>query len=224
MQQTFIVDYGYGNIHSVTNAIQKLSGDINFEHNVLVSSNPEQLKKADRIILPGQGAFGSCLRGLKSIPDIKETLEDCILNKKKPFLGICVGMQLLATTGYEYGVHAGLNWIPGEVIKIPRKNEKGKNIKIPHMGWNRVQINETHNTEKDRSPLKHLLQREEYFYFVHSFMFQCKDMNDCMAVTSYGSTITAIVGHQNILGVQFHPEKSGHKGLELLKKFIEWTP
>ena len=202
-----LIDYGSGNIQSAYKALELVS---NYKKKISVISNSKDLLKVDKIILPGVGAFADCIKGLKSISGMIDILNEVVLEKKKPFLGICVGMQLLATEGKEKGNHKGLGWIPGKVIKIKKK----KRIKIPHMGWNTVKIISKHP----------ILKRKKFeSYFVHSYNFVCKDKKNILATCSYQQDITAIVGKENIIGTQFHPEKSQKVGLEILKNFVSWN-
>ena len=202
-----LIDYGSGNIQSAYKALELVS---NYKKKISVISNSKDLLKVDKIILPGVGAFADCIKGLKSISGMIDILNEVILEKKKPFLGICVGMQLLATEGKEKGNHKGLGWIPGKVIKIKKK----KRIKIPHMGWNTVKIISKHP----------ILKRKKFeSYFVHSYNFICKNKKNIIATCDYQQKITAIVGKENIIGTQFHPEKSQKIGLEILKNFVSWN-
>ena len=202
-----LIDYGSGNIQSAYKALELVS---NYKKKISVISNSKDLLKVDKIILPGVGAFADCIKGLKSISGMIDILNEVVLEKKKPFLGICVGMQLLATEGKEKGNHKGLGWIEGKVIKIKKK----KRIKIPHMGWNTVKIISKHP----------ILKRKKFeSYFVHSYNFVCKDKKNILATCSYQQDITAIVGKENIIGTQFHPEKSQKVGLEILKNFVSWN-
>lgn len=214
-----IIDYGSGNLRSAAKAFEHIVAQQNMDVSVQITSDPKDIAKADRIVLPGQGAFGDCMNGLKALDGMIEALEEAVLIEKKPFLGICVGMQLLASAGLEHGTHKGLGWIEGQVVPIEPQD---KSLKIPHMGWNTVEYTDQaadiasfFNTKENNRP---------YFYFVHSFMFKSKDKANILGQTTYGENITAIVGKANILGVQFHPEKSQEDGLELLAGFLRWTP
>jgi glutamine amidotransferase len=202
-----IIDYGSGNLQSVFNAIEsiKTTSDI-----VLISNNPEDLKSATHIILPGVGAFGDCICSLNAIDGMVEQLKIQVLKNKKPFLGICVGMQLLADFGFEHGKYAGLGFIAGDVVEIDNQNN---NLKIPHIGWNNINIKNPH-------PILKGIKNGEHFYFVHSFHFVSKNRNDILATVDYGLPITAILAKENIIATQFHPEKSSDVGLKLLKNFI----
>ena len=208
-----IIDYGSGNLRSASKAFEKVATDENLPLDIIVSANPEDLNKASRIVLPGQGAFADCMAGLTKIPGMIESLEQNVLKKAKPFLGICVGMQLMATRGLEYGEHKGLNWIPGDVIKITPAD---KTLKIPHMGWNEIAV-----TQPSHFSLRSI-ETSEHFYFVHSFMVECKDKAHVLAQTNYGGPITAAIGRDNMIGVQFHPEKSQKAGVTLISDFLKW--
>ena len=202
-----LIDYGSGNLQSAYKALELVS---NSKTKVFITSNSKDLLKADKIILPGVGAFADCIKGLKSISGMIDVLNEVVLEKKKPFLGICIGMQLLATKGKEKGDHDGLGWIKGKVIKI----KKIKKIKIPHMGWNTVKVISKHP----------ILKRKKFeSYFVHSYNFICKNKKNIIATCDYQQKITAIVGKENIIGTQFHPEKSQKIGLEILKNFVSWN-
>ena len=202
-----LIDYGSGNLQSAYNALELVS---NCKNKIFITSNSKDLLKVDKIILPGVGAFADCMKGLKSISGMIDILNEVVLEKKKPFLGICIGMQLLATKGKEKGDHDGLGWIKGKVIKI----KKNKKIKIPHMGWNTVEIISKHP----------ILKRKKFeSYFVHSYNFICKNKKNIIATCDYEQKITAIVGKENIIGTQFHPEKSQKIGLEILKNFVSWN-
>ena len=202
-----LIDYGSGNLQSAYKALELVS---NCKNKIFITSNSKDLLKADKIILPGVGAFADCIKGLKSISGMIDVLNEVVLEKKKPFLGICIGMQLLATKGKEKGDHDGLGWIKGKVIKI----KKIKKIKIPHMGWNTVKVISKHP----------ILKRKKFeSYFVHSYNFICKNKKNNIATCDYQQKITAIVGKENIIGTQFHPEKSQKIGLEILKNFVSWN-
>ena len=203
-----LVDYGAGNLHSVANALKAAGA-----RHVAVTSDPFVVRAADRIVLPGVGSFRACAEGLRAIPGLIEAMEERVLVGGAPFLGICVGMQLLATRGVEHGITAGLNWIPGEVRSIEVTDPA---IKIPHMGWN------------DVAPLPHkdgaeLIEPGEA-YFLHSYHFAADDGHHIAALTDHGGGLVAAVARDTIVGVQFHPEKSQGFGLELLGRFLEWRP
>ena len=202
-----LIDYGSGNLQSAYKALELVS---DHKKKIFVTSNSKDLLKVDKIILPGVGAFADCMKGLKSISGMINVLNEVVLEKKKPFLGICIGMQLMATEGKEKGNHKGLGWIEGKVIKI----KKNKKIKIPHMGWNTVKVTSKHP----------IIKRKKFeSYFVHSYNFICKNKKNVLATCDYQQKITAIVGKENIIGTQFHPEKSQKVGLEILKNFVFWN-
>jgi len=209
-----IIDYGSGNIRSVFKSFEKAASLVSSKVKIKVVNNCEELKELEKIVLPGVGAFADCMKGLKNKPGLLEAIERKVLEDKKSFLGICVGMQLLANSSSEYGHTEGLSWIDGEVnsIKITQKN-----IKIPHMGWNSILFETDH-------PLLKNIKKDEDFYFVHSYKFNVKNNDFVLAKTNYGSDITAIVIKDNILGTQFHPEKSQIAGIQFIKNFIEWSP
>lgn len=199
-----IIDYGSGNLRSVAKALEHVGGD----GDVLVSSDPASLASASHIVLPGVGAFADCIHGLKSLPDMLSALETQVHTHQKPFLGICVGMQMLFEKGHEHGVHEGLGWLKGEVVPLVAPG-----LKIPHMGWNDVTLQRDHPLLKD-------IRTGDHAYFVHSYHAKCTDAGDILATTNYGQTITAVVGQGNVMGVQFHPEKSQMMGLMLLRNFL----
>lgn len=218
--RTVIIDYGYGNLHSAYNAFRKVINDTALEHEVVISSKPEDIAKAERIVLPGQGAFGSCKKSLESEPGVLDAVKESVFLRGCPFLGICVGMQLLASSSHEYGMHKGLDWVPGEVVPLESIDTK---IKIPHMGWNRLMFNSP-GAQDNRHPVLKNVRPQSYYYFVHSFMFKCRNNLNTLAYTEYGRPIEAVVGVDNIIGVQFHPEKSHDSGLRLIEDFLHWRP
>ena len=196
-----LIDYGAGNLHSVANAL-KAAGAAN----LAITADPDAVAKADRIVLPGVGAFAACMNGLTAIPGMVEAMRSRVLNGGVPFLGVCVGMQLLATTGEEFGSHAGLGWIEGTV----RRLTPAPGVTVPHMGWN------------DVVPVReHPLLVPGEAYFLHSYAFEGEDV---LATTDHGGPVTAAIGRDNILGAQFHPEKSQRYGLALLERFLKWRP
>lgn len=214
-----IIDYGSGNLRSAAKAFEHVIAAHKLDFEVFITNQPGDIAKADRIVLPGQGAFGDCMTGLKALDGMIEALEQAVLKDKKPFLGICVGMQLLADKGLEHGEHDGLGWIAGQVVPIEPNDQY---LKIPHMGWNTLEYTDQ---ASDIAPfLKNNGKTPPYFYFVHSFMFESKDKVNILGTSHYGQNITGIVGKENILGVQFHPEKSQADGLALLTGFLRWTP
>lgn len=201
-----IIDYGSGNLRSAAKAFEKVSS----KNNIIVSSNPNDLKTASHIVLPGVGAFHDCMNGVKKISGMVAELNEQVKIKKKPFLGICVGMQLLAKKGFEHGEHEGLGWLDAVVRKIEPKD---KTLKVPHMGWNNLIL------EKENALFKGI-KNDSHAYFVHSYFMECADKKDVAASVQYGAKITAVVEKDNIFGVQFHPEKSQEVGLKLISNFI----
>ena len=207
-KKIIIVDYGLGNIVSAQQSFLKVAYDNNLDADITISNKPIEIYTASHIVLPGQGAFASCMAGLKNISGMIEALKECVLNNKVPFLGICIGMHLLADKGFEKGTHQGLGWIKGSIKKL-----KVKGLKLPHMGWNNVKI--INNSFK-----MDFTQQNQDFYFVHSYFFDCFDEKNIIGSTNYGSNFPSIVGKENIYGVQFHPEKSSNQGLQLIKIFL----
>jgi glutamine amidotransferase len=205
MTSVAIIDYGSGNLRSVAKAASHIAPHAHIN----VTSNAADLSSASHIILPGVGAFADCMYGLMHLPDMLDAMEEEVLVKKKPFLGICVGMQMLFQKGYEHGVHDGLGWLIGEVVGLPSAS-----LKIPHMGWNTLHLRKPH-------PLLADIEEEAHAYFVHSYHASGCDSADVMATTEYGLPLTAVVARGNVMGVQFHPEKSQKAGLRLLKNFVE---
>ena len=209
-----IVDYGSGNLRSAAKAFERAAREAGVDDRVLVTSSPHEVAGADRIVLPGVGAFADCRAGLYGVPDMVDALRREVIERGKPFLGICVGMQLMASRGVEYGVHAGLDWIAGDVVRI----EPGQShLKIPHMGWNELLDLEPH-------PLLQGLQARDHAYFVHSFQLRTEKPETLLAITDYGGPITAVIGRDNMVGTQFHPEKSQATGLRLIANFLRWKP
>jgi glutamine amidotransferase len=211
-----IINYGSGNLRSVAKAFERAARESGLDLPVVVTSDPEQLRAADRIVLPGVGAFGDCAAGLSAIAGMRQVLEEVVIGAGRPFLGICVGMQLLAERGLEHGAFAGLGWIAGEVVPIPRTDPA---LKIPHMGWNVI-----NHAANGNHPLMRRLDGDGHAYFVHSYYFEPAAPGCVLATVDYGIPITAAVGRDNIVGVQFHPEKSQKLGLKLLANFLNWRP
>jgi len=212
-----IVDYGSGNLHSARKAFERAAREGGLTLEVKVTSRPEDVARAERVVLPGVGAFADCRRGLDAVPGMVEALEDAVRVRGRPFLGICVGMQLMATRGLEHEVVAGLNWIPGDVAPIVPADAS---LKIPHMGWNTLSVKRPH-------PLLDGIAVGDdglHAYFVHSFQLYAKDPTDVLATADYGGPVTAMAARDNIVGVQFHPEKSQKLGLALIANFLGWRP
>ncbi len=217
MQNVAIIDYGSGNLHSAAKAFERAARDSATETRIHVTADPDIVRRADRIVLPGVGAFADCRRGLESVPGMRDALEETVRIKGRPFLGICVGMQMLATRGLEHGVSDGLNWIAGEVRAIEPNDPA---LKIPHMGWN------TLTALRDHALLAGLPTGPDglHAYFVHSYHFVPASRADVVAETDYGGPVTALIAHGNIAGTQFHPEKSQRLGLGLIANFLNWAP
>jgi glutamine amidotransferase len=209
-----IVDYGSGNLRSAAKAFERAAIEGGIPAKVKVTSLPEEVALADRIVLPGVGAFADCRRGLAAVPGLEAALRDAVIEHGRPFLGICVGMQLMAQRGCEFEVVDGLGWIAGEVAAIEPSDPA---LKIPHMGWNEIEPQMAH-------PLVAGLAAGTHAYFVHSYHFRPADPGDLIAATDYGGPLTAIVGHDNLAGTQFHPEKSQEAGLRVIGNFLRWRP
>jgi glutamine amidotransferase len=204
-----VIDYGGGNVESVVNALSLVKG----EAEILISNKSSDLKSANHLILPGVGAFGDCMEGLRLVEGFLPELRKQVLVEKKPFLGICVGMQVLASVGYENGEHQGLGFINGKVEMISTAG-----LKIPHMGWNDIII------KPGKHPVLKGITKGDHFYFANSYHFICQNENNVLAQVEYGSKLNAIIAKDNIFGTQFHPEKSGEAGLKLLQNFLKWRP
>ncbi len=227
IQETIvIIDYGSGNLRSAQKAFEHVIAESGLNHTVLVSSRADDVLRADRIVLPGQGAFGDCISHLRAVPDMTGALERRVLEDAVPFLGICVGMQLLAHEGLEHGRHEGLGWIDGQVVPLADRMPD-PHLKIPHMGWNTVELAPYSGPVSSRFVLCRTGNQAcapEHYYFVHSFVMECKKESHVLATTEYGATFPAAVGRDNILGVQFHPEKSQKAGLRVIRNFLDWKP
>jgi glutamine amidotransferase len=212
-----IVDYGSGNLHSAAKAFERAARESGFEQRITVTSDPDAVTRADRIVLPGVGAFADCRRGLDEIPGMVDALEQSVRRDGKPFFGICVGMQLMAERGREYKVTPGLEWIAGEVDRIAPSSP---DLKIPHMGWNTLSVLKDHPLLAGIPVGTNGL----HAYFVHSYELKAAKRDDLIAQADYGGPLTAIVGRDNMVGTQFHPEKSQRLGLALIANFLKWTP
>jgi glutamine amidotransferase len=220
MQRVAIIDYGSGNLHSAAKAFERAARESGHASAISVTSDPAAVASADRVVLPGVGAFADCKRGLVAIEGMRETLDDIVHKKGRPFLGICVGMQLMATRGLEFEVTEGLNWIPGEVRAIEPAD---KSLKIPHMGWNTLSV----PPSKSSHPLLAGIPtgpKGLHAYFVHSFHLVADSRDVILAETDYGGPVTAMVVKRNVAGTQFHPEKSQALGLKLIGNFLGWKP
>ena len=202
-----LIDYGAGNLHSVAKAFRHVGGD----RTITISNKPDEVRAASHVVLPGVGAFASCMAGLKAVPGMLDAISEFAREKQRPFLGICVGMQMLLEEGHEHGVHQGLGWIKGVVEPIKPTDTS---LKIPHMGWNDLQITKPHAVLNG-------IATGDHAYFVHSYHARCADAADVMLTTEYGGAITAAIARDNLIGTQFHPEKSQKTGLQLLQNFLE---
>jgi len=212
-----IVDYGSGNLHSAAKAFERAAKDLNLGEPVVVTHDPAVVAGADRVVLPGVGAFADCRRGLDAVDGMTAALEEAVRRKGRPFFGICVGMQLLAERGREYEVTEGLGWIAGEVDRITPSDPS---LKIPHMGWNTLNVVRSHAL-LDGLPLG---PEGRHAYFVHSYELKPSQRADLVADADYGGAVTAIVARDNVFGTQFHPEKSQRFGLALITNFLKWKP
>jgi imidazole glycerol-phosphate synthase subunit HisH len=212
-----IVDYGSGNLHSAAKAFERAAHDAGIDQPIVVTSDPRVVAAADRVVLPGVGAFADCRRGLDAVDGMVEALDEVVHRKGRPFFGICVGMQLLAERGREYEVTEGLGWIGGEVDRIAPADP---NLKIPHMGWNTLNVTRPHKLVEGLA----LGPDGRHAYFVHSYEFKVAQRTDLVAEADYGGPVTAIVARDNLVGTQFHPEKSQKLGLALIANFLTWKP
>ncbi|MGB7405161.1 MAG: imidazole glycerol phosphate synthase subunit HisH [Pacificimonas sp.] len=216
-QKIAVVDYGAGNLRSVAKAVETVVRDMPGEFQVLVTDSPSTVARADRIVLPGVGAFGQCATALSGVDGMIGALEERVIIGATPFLGICVGMQLMARRGEEHGPQQGLGWIPGKVVKL---DPHDPNLKVPHMGWSPVSL----KLAGIRHRALGQLEDNGEAYYVHSYHFEPKDHAHQLATSDYGGPLSAIVGRDNMIGTQFHPEKSQAYGLSLLRTFLEWSP
>jgi imidazole glycerol-phosphate synthase subunit HisH len=212
-----IIDYGSGNLHSAAKAFERAARESATSQRIAVTSDPAAVRQADRVVLPGVGAFADCRRGLDGVAGMMEALDEAVCRNGRPFLGICVGMQLMAERGREYAVTNGMGWVRGEVCRI---NPKSQALKIPHMGWNTLHARRPHPL-LDGIPLG---PEGLHAYFVHSYHLQVDDPADLVADCDYGGPVTALVGRDNYAGTQFHPEKSQKLGLALIANFLRWKP
>ena len=215
-QLVTIIDYGSGNLRSAAKAFERASREVDAMADVQVTSDPDLVRRADRIVLPGVGAFADCRAGLDAVTGMVEVLQERVIRSGVPFLGICVGMQLMADEGREKAVTKGLGWIPGAVVRL----EPAGDLKVPHMGWNTLRFHQSH-------PLLAGIPDGDaglHAYFVHSYHLATTRPQDLVATADYGQQVTAIVGRDNLLGTQFHPEKSQTLGLGLIGNFLRWKP
>ena len=210
-----IVDYGSGNLRSAAKAFERAIAEAGLSAAVTVTADADSVARADRVVLPGVGAFADCKAGLKAVPGMIEAIERAVREKARPFLGICVGMQLMATRGLEHGETAGFDWIAADVDQI-RPSDPG--LKIPHMGWNQLDISESTH------PVMSGIEAGAHAYFVHSYAMTCRQPTDVAASIDYGGKIVAAIGRDNLFGTQFHPEKSQATGLKIITNFMTWVP
>lgn len=213
MQTIALIDYGAGNIPSAARALEVAVERSDSPFRLIVTNSPDDISRADRVVIPGVGHFRDCRNGLHSVDGLRDALELVVHEKARPALGICVGMQLMADLGLEDGETKGLGWIPGKVDEIPA----GKGLPVPHMGWNELKLHQSH-------PVLDGLADGNHAYFVHSYHFLCDTPSDLMLTTEYGGAITAAIGRDNVFGTQFHPELSQETGLKLLTNWINWAP
>jgi imidazole glycerol-phosphate synthase subunit HisH len=215
--KTVIIDYGSGNLHSAHKAFERAASDNAIKAEIIVSNQADDVMKADRIVLPGVGAFKDCHDGLMAVDGMREALQQKVIVGGFPFLGICVGMQLMATRGLEHDTTHGLGWVAGDVVRIEPQD---KSLKVPHMGWNTLDVQSSHpvldGIETGANGL--------HAYFVHSYHLKTALPEDVVATTDYSGAVTAIVGYENLVGTQFHPEKSQALGLKLIANFLRWKP
>ncbi len=213
MSLTALVDYDSGNLHSAQKAFERMAAE-GGGGTIVVTSEPDVVARADRIVLPGDGAFPHCRAQLFGIDGMAEALADAVARRGVPFLGICVGMQLLATTGYEYEETPGFGWVPGDIRRIAPSDP---NLPVPHMGWNDLVVTGAH-------PVLDGIGTGDHAYFVHSWQMRVADPAHLLAHCDYGGAVTAIVARDNVIGTQFHPEKSQRAGLRLIANFLRWRP
>ncbi|HZT89084.1 MAG TPA: imidazole glycerol phosphate synthase subunit HisH [Stellaceae bacterium] len=211
---TAIVDYGSGNLRSAAKAFERAAAEAGIAEEVCVTSDPDVVAGAERVVLPGVGAFADCRRGLAAVPGLEDALREAVERRGRPFLGICVGMQLMAERGREFETVEGLGWLPGEIVALMPDDPS---LKIPHMGWNELVRRAPHG-------LLDGIEDGAHAYFVHSYHFRLGDPGDSVAETDYGGALAAVVGRDNLVGTQFHPEKSQATGLRLIANFLRWRP
>jgi glutamine amidotransferase len=210
-----IIDYGSGNLRSAAKSFERAAREAGLDAKVLVTADPEVVRAAERVVLPGVGAFGDCRAGLHALPGMVAALEEAVIGRGRPFFGICVGMQLMASVGREHGDHPGLGWIPGEVTALAPADPA---LKIPHMGWNDLEILQPEH------PVLDGLGSGTYVYFVHGYELRPESPAQLLARVDYGGPVAAAVGRDNLFGTQFHPEKSQAAGLAIIGNFLRWRP
>lgn len=210
-----LIDYGSGNLRSAAKAMERVIREQDLKLDVVVTNDADVVRRAERVVLPGVGAFADCRAGLDAVPGMHEALDEAVIKGGKPFLGICVGMQLMAERGLEHGIHAGLGWLAAEVKPL---SPADSGLKIPHMGWNNLII------DRADHPVLAGLTGNRHAYFVHSYHMDCRDPALVLARADYGGSFAAVVGRDNLVGTQFHPEKSQETGLTLIGDFLRWRP
>jgi glutamine amidotransferase len=211
---TAVIDYGSGNLRSAAKAFERVASEIGGTETIIVTSRAEDAAAADRIVLPGQGAFADCRRGLAAVPGLEDAVSEAVIARGRPFFGICVGMQLMADRGREFETVEGLGWVGGEIVAIEPADPS---FKIPHMGWNELSLTREH-------PVFDGVAEGTHTYFVHSYHFAVADPADLLATADYAQALTAAVARDNMVGTQFHPEKSQAAGLQLIANFLRWRP
>ncbi|MDF3073264.1 MAG: imidazole glycerol phosphate synthase, glutamine amidotransferase subunit [Alphaproteobacteria bacterium] len=209
-----IIDYGSGNLRSAAKAFERAASEAGVDTNIQVTADPRVVMKATHIVLPGVGAFADCRAGLYAVPGMVAVLEREVIERGKPFMGICVGMQLMATRGLEHGVHAGLDWIKGDIVRVAPESS---DLKVPQMGWNAL-------ADIARHPVLDGIEKGAHAYFVHSYKLDAADKSNVLATVDYGGAVAAVIGRDNMVGTQFHPEKSQQTGLRLIENFLNWRP
>lgn len=212
-----IIDYGSGNLRSAQKAFERAAREAGISADIQLTSDADWVSKADRIVLPGVGAYADCRAGLDGVDGMVEALEETVLTQAKPFLGICVGMQLMASCGLEKAKTNGLDWIAGNVVRLQPDD---KDLKIPQIGWNTLDVKKPHALLDGIDTGENGL----HAYFVHSYHMECQNEDECIATTNYGGAVTAMIGRDNMVGTQFHPEKSQRLGLALITNFLKWAP
>ncbi len=210
-----LIDYGSGNLRSAAKSLERAASEVGLSTRITVTSDPEVVRLADRIVLPGVGAFADCRKGLGALPGMIEVLEERVIRAARPFLGICVGMQLMASVGREHEDCDGLGWISGEVVAMKPDDPA---LKVPHMGWNQLEFT------AQKHPVLAGMGQKPHVYFVHSYHLVPNEPDQVLATVDYGGSVNAVVGRDNLVGTQFHPEKSQTAGLQLLGNFLKWTP
>jgi len=212
-----VIDPGSGNLASVRRAFERAAREEGIGLDLTVATTAEEVRAADRVVLPGQGAFAACARGLAALPGVEEALRESAIDRGRPFLGICVGMQLMAERGLEHGVTPGLGWIAGEIAPMDPRDGAGAPLPLPQMGWNGLETHAAH-------PLLAGLPEGAHAYFVHSYALRGGKRAELLASTAYGGEVAAVIGRDNLAGTQFHAEKSGPVGLRILRNFLRWNP